>query len=109
MKIKNEHNETMKAGCVIVNDAEEVLLVSDLEGKIWQFPKGHAEEGETLEQVAIREVKEETGCDVEIVKQLPDLTYSNSQDGELIRIAIFLAKPITLGISSETKIQSKWF
>ena len=48
-KIKNENNETIKAGCVVVNENGEVLLVGDKEGKIWSFPKGHAENGETLE------------------------------------------------------------
>ena len=32
----------------------------------WTLPKGHLEEGETLEQAAVREVLEETGCTGEI-------------------------------------------
>jgi len=38
-KIKNENNQTVKAGCVVVNDNDEVLLVSDKEGKIWMRKK----------------------------------------------------------------------
>lgn len=44
-KIKNESGETMKAGCVVVNDNNEVLLVSRADEDIWSYPKGHAEEG----------------------------------------------------------------
>lgn len=58
-KIKNESGETMKAGCVVVNDDNEVLLVSRADEDIWSYPKGHAEEGESLEDVSVREVLEE--------------------------------------------------
>jgi 8-oxo-dGTP pyrophosphatase MutT (NUDIX family) len=108
-KIKNENNETIKAGCVVVNDKGEVLLVGDKEGKIWAFPKGHAENGETLEQVALREVKEETGYEVEILKRLSDVTYPHGQTGELIRVAIFEAKPLRKVNDGEKEMQSLWF
>jgi 8-oxo-dGTP pyrophosphatase MutT (NUDIX family) len=108
-KIKNENNETVKAGCVVVNENKEVLLVGDKEGKIWAFPKGHAEDGETLEQVALREVKEETGYEVEIIKRLSDVTYPHGETGELIRVAIFEAKPVEKTNEGERNIQSLWF
>lgn len=108
-KIKNENNETIKAGCVVVNDKNELLIVSDKEGKICAFPKGHAENNETLEQVALREVKEETGYEVEILKRLSDLTYIHGQTGELIRVAMFKAKPIKKVGDGEKYIQSAWF
>jgi len=37
---------------------------------VWNFPGGGMEDGETPEQACIREVKEETGYDVSIVKKL---------------------------------------
>ncbi|MGB8816264.1 MAG: NUDIX domain-containing protein [Minisyncoccia bacterium] len=108
-KIKNKNNETIKAGCVVLNENNEVLLVSSDGGKIWTFPKGHAENGETLEEVALREVKEETGYGVEISKRLSDLTYTHGQTGELIRVAMFKSKPVKKINDGEKDIQSKWF
>lgn len=108
-KVKNENNETLKAGCVVINDKGEVLLVTDSEKKIWAFPKGHAEPGEDLEQVALRETQEETGNAVAITKRLPDVTYSHGQTGELIRVAMFQGKLTGITTRAEQDIYSQWF
>ena len=109
IKIKNNNNEIIKAGCVVMNDKKEVLLVTDKTRKIWSFPKGHAEPGETLEEDALREVREETGYEVEIVKRLADIIYAHGETGELIRVAMFLAKPIKITGSPEKETYSEWF
>lgn len=48
------------AGGIILNPRNEVLLVNEGDG-FWGFPKGRAEQGETLLETAIREIAEETG------------------------------------------------
>lgn len=56
--------EAVSAGGVIVRDisnAIEVLLLRDRRYDAWTLPKGHVEEGETLEQAALREIHEEAG------------------------------------------------
>ena len=54
----------------VVLDGERVLLIrrgqAPLKGQ-WSLPGGGVELGETLEQAAIREVREETGLDIEPV------------------------------------------
>lgn len=44
------------------------LLVKNKNGRCWSFPKGHIEINENEKQTAKREIKEETGLDVEIKK-----------------------------------------
>lgn len=57
------------AGGMVFNDENEVLWINRL-GK-WDLPKGKIEEGESIEEAAIREVEEETGItDLIIEKKL---------------------------------------
>jgi 8-oxo-dGTP pyrophosphatase MutT (NUDIX family) len=45
-----------------------LLLKNTLKKTYWEFPKGHANEGESMEEVAIRETKEETGlCNLQLI------------------------------------------
>lgn len=52
---------TQKAGCILINKKTKKigLIIDKHEGKC-SFPKGHLEEGETLQECAVRETKEET-------------------------------------------------
>ena len=43
------------------------LLIKNKRSAHWSFPKGHVEKGESDEQAAKREVKEETGIDIKII------------------------------------------
>jgi 8-oxo-dGTP pyrophosphatase MutT (NUDIX family) len=67
-----EHHRS--AGGLIVHN-DRILLISVMEGRRWQLPKGHIEEGETPEQAAVREVEEETGVTGRIRAPLPGVEY----------------------------------
>ena len=68
------------AGCVVEKD-NKILMVQEANEKYygqWNFPAGHVDEGESIMEGAIREVKEETGCDVKLTGLLPIKTvYQN--------------------------------
>lgn len=54
----------------------EVVLVGRSHAGIWALPKGTPEPGETIEQVAVREVQEETGLKVRLISYIGSITYS---------------------------------
>jgi len=54
----------------------------------WSFPKGNIERGEQKDKAALREVKEETGVDAEIVDYLGEVDYWYNM--ELYRIHKFV-------------------
>jgi 8-oxo-dGTP pyrophosphatase MutT (NUDIX family) len=56
-----------------------VVLLHRTDGNTWHLPKGTAESGETLEEAAVREIREETNITGRIVARLADL-YSEFRD-----------------------------
>jgi 8-oxo-dGTP pyrophosphatase MutT (NUDIX family) len=59
------------ASAVVFNDRAEVLLVEHRAYGTWVFPGGHVDDGESPDEAAVREVREETGV---VVAYLVGLT-----------------------------------
>jgi len=51
----------------------------DRDGVTWTLPKGTPDQGETTEQTALREVREESGLEVRIVRRFESIEYSFNQ------------------------------
>jgi 8-oxo-dGTP diphosphatase len=59
-------------GIILSDDQKEVLLVKRADVPIWVLPGGGIEPGEGAETTLIREVKEESGFQVAIVRKCAD-------------------------------------
>ena len=62
-----ENQTRVGTGVIIVRDGKVLMCkrVGSLGTNTWAFAGGHLEFGESLEDCAVREVKEETGLDVQ--------------------------------------------
>jgi 8-oxo-dGTP pyrophosphatase MutT (NUDIX family) len=54
------------ASAIVTDEHGRILLIKRRDNTLWALPGGGHEIGETIEQTAVREVKEETGLDVEV-------------------------------------------
>jgi 8-oxo-dGTP pyrophosphatase MutT (NUDIX family) len=94
--ISPERTTEFSAGGVVLRGDEVAVIVPvkrDARGqRVLGLPKGHPERGETAEQAAAREVREEAGVSGELVDSLGEVTYSYERGGRTIRkrVAFFL-------------------
>ena len=58
-----------------VDGETEILLVHRRAPVLWALPKGTPDSGETIEETALRETREETGIEVEIEAPLSAIRY----------------------------------
>lgn len=51
---------------IVTDDQDRVLLIHKTDNNLWALPGGGHEIGEAIADTAVREVKEETGYDIEV-------------------------------------------
>jgi 8-oxo-dGTP diphosphatase len=108
----SESKIILNAGAVIIEN-EKLLLVQEAEAPFtgkWNFPIGKVELNEKLTDAAVRETKEETGYDVELVGFLG--IYQNIPSSDInVVITMFTAKVFGGELNCDNKeiLQCKWF
>ena len=71
----------------------EVLVVHRPRYDDWSLPKGKLESGESFEDAAVREVKEETGVRVRLGAELPEQRYIDRKGRDKL-VRYWLMTPI---------------
>lgn len=104
------------AGAAVVDDEGRLLLQRRVDNGLWAMPGGVMEMGESLPQAAVREVREETGYEVEVTGLVG--TYTDARhiiaysDGEVRRQfnVCFRARVVggRLSLSDESH-EARWF
>ncbi|HEY4278140.1 MAG TPA: NUDIX hydrolase [Conexibacter sp.] len=106
----------LSAGGVVVRDGEVIVIVPTRRGAQGQsvlgLPKGHVDPGETAEQAATREVREEAGVDADLVQRLGDVRYFYQRDGrrifKMVRFYLFAYRSGTLEDHDDEVEEARW-
>ena len=94
-------SKTIVVALVFICKEESILLVrQNYTKKYWSLPGGVMEAGESLDQTAIREVKEETGLDIRLGKLIG--IYSKPSDSAIA--LTFLGKVIGGELHADNEI-----
>lgn len=98
--------KVISAGGIVLRPGQhdvEVLMCGRNADGLWALPKGTPEEGETLDETALREVEEETGVGTEISALIGDTRYWFSRPEEGVRylktVRHFLMRPVSGDVS----------
>ena len=89
-KLVGNHKIIMNAAaCIITDSQDRILLQLRGDDHTWGLPCGIMEMNETLEETSIREVQEETGLDIEIIRPIGPFynmnkTWPNGDEAHVI-------------------------
>ncbi|MFI9783233.1 NUDIX hydrolase [Kitasatospora sp. NPDC051984] len=109
-------NSVVPSVTAVVTNAEgQLLLIHKTDNNLWALPGGGHDVGESVSDTVVREVREETGIDVEVLSVVGLYTDPNHvmayDDGEVRQqfSICFRARPVggTLRTSSESK-EVRW-
>ena len=75
LKLEDIDEVVIRTKGLIINSNNEITL--GYSHKTYQFPGGHLEDGESLEECLLREIEEETGIEIKNAKLKPfeKITY----------------------------------
>lgn len=69
----------VRAGCILIENDRIALIERHRAGRhYFTFPGGGVDDGETHEQAAIREMEEELGLQVKIVRRIADVHFNGN-------------------------------
>jgi len=95
---------------VIVNEDDEVCISrrhkDSHQGGLWEFPGGKVEQGETIKQALLREIREE--LDIEIKQSRPLISINHSYDDKAVCLHVFKVMSYQGEVKGLEGQQVKW-
>ena len=91
MKVENSCGAVVYT---VINNERKYVIITSTEG-IYGFPKGHMESGETEFDTALREIKEETNLNVNILdgfSTIEEHTFMRDNEERLKHVVYFIAE-----------------
>ena len=95
---------------ITINDPQHIVLIQRKNPPYgWALPGGFVDYGETVEHAAVREMKEETGLDVQILRQFH--VYSDpSRDERFHSVSVvFIGSATGVPVGSDDAAEARIF
>jgi 8-oxo-dGTP diphosphatase len=93
-----------KVSFVCLSKDDKILFLKEggkLAFGLWSFPGGHVDEGESFEEAAIREAREESGYQISLEKIIYDSIITNTEykgsKGDTDQVEIKIFKGVIIG------------
>lgn len=109
--------DSYSGGGVVVGPTGDIVVVNQ-DGLSWSLPKGHIDAGETAEQAAVREVREESGIQkLTQIKKLgkyerykigKDVTKDDQSDLKHITMFLFTTEQETFAPQDSRHKEVRW-
>jgi ADP-ribose pyrophosphatase YjhB (NUDIX family) len=108
------YHNAAPCSAVLVEDAGRVLLARravDPGKDLWDLPGGFCEPGETPEEGAVRELREETGADIQVTGFLAHLVDTYGPDGDATMNCVFRARLVGDAVltPADDVAELRWF
>lgn len=88
--------------------ATELVVVFRSQYGDWTLPKGKLEPGETAEQAALREVREETGLECRLLRPLPAHEYVDNR-GRRKSVTYWVMEPVSGELGAQNEVdEARW-
>lgn len=95
-----ENMKKEKSCGIVVFQDNKVLIIKHNRGH-YGFPKGHVEDGETEEETAIRETKEETDIDAKIIGDFRKVITYSPKENIIKDVVYFIGIPISYTLKNQ--------
>jgi 8-oxo-dGTP pyrophosphatase MutT (NUDIX family) len=98
-----------QAGAVVFKSGREaprVLLVKARRNpQLWIFPKGHIEDGESPDETALRETREEAGVAADLLSRIGALEFESGKD--IVHVEYYLVR-WAADVPSDEERERRW-
>jgi len=71
--------ERLQVSAALIFNQDKILITSCRAGTRWEFPGGKLEPGETPENCVVREIKEELGLDINVLRYFMGVDHEDDE------------------------------